>query len=282
MSKSKDKDPKITDFFFDDRYISSEERATRGGMMMSKESKERLYKMLGIDKTIPSGDSDIFITDGEGRVFSQSEKDKFWEEFERNQEQQRYDKLYGKKKSKKKNPKSIIPEGTEIPDLKSSVFDDWKITMDIEKREFTLYHWGLKKTFSPTFDELGFRKGKKPENVKISTLLAYTHLKSIDDKSVIYIEHHNLMVENFGDSISTYRTYIQRVFRIYLNIDPSSKMFTRESVNYFDKPSVKKRINIYKCNSDLHTLILDKKRYNDDNIVDSNFLEYNDDINTNF
>ena len=182
----------------------------------------------------------------------------------------------------KKSGKRTIPKETKIPDLPPTKFSDWKITMDMEKREFTLYHWGLKKTFSPTSDELGFRKGKKPENVKISTLLAYTHLKSIDDKSVIYIEHHNLMVENFGDSISTYRTYIQRVFRIYLNIDPSSKMFTRESVNYFDKPSVKKRINIYKCNSDLHTLILDKKRYNDDNIVDSNFLEYNDDINTNF
>jgi|TARA_B100001971_G_scaffold155298_1_gene144716 hypothetical protein len=232
------------------------------------ESEDKVLKIsstpMSTEELLNSGQTDSsmesFITDGEGRVLSQSEKDKFWEEFKRNQEQQRYDKLYGKKKSKKKNPKSIIPEATEIPDLKPTRFEDWQITLDCTNRTFQLYHWINKTKLTPTFDDLGFRKGNKAENVKIHTLLSYAFLTDEDEKGAGFIVQHNNMVDKIK-AVSTYRTYLQRVFRQYLNIEPSSKMFTRIPTLYLGKETI-----IYKCNAKL------QQPY--DPAVDSDHLEY--------
>ena len=217
------------------------------------ESEDKVLKIsstpMSTEELLNSGQTDSsmesFITDGEGRVLSQSEKDKFWEEFKRNQEQQRYDKLYGKKKSKKKNPKSIIPEATETPDLKPTRFEDWQITMDCFKREFILFHWGLKVKLTPTFDDLGFKIGNKPENVKITTLLSYAYAQQQDEKGAGFILHHKDMEKKIKN-ISINRTYLQRVFREYLNIEPDSKMFKRIPTLYLHKETI-----IYKCNAKL-------------------------------
>ena len=232
------------------------------------ESEDKVLKIsstpMSTEELLNSGQTDSsmesFITDGEGRVLSQSEKDKFWEEFKRNQEQQRYDKLYGKKKSKKKNPKSIIPEATETPDLKPTRFEDWQITMDCFKREFILFHWGLKVKLTPTFDDLGFKIGNKPENVKITTLLSYAYAQQQDEKGAGFILHHKDMEKKIKN-ISINRTYLQRVFREYLNIEPDSKMFKRIPTLYLHKETI-----IYKCNAKL------QQPY--DPAVDSDHLEY--------
>jgi len=217
------------------------------------ESEDKVLKIsstpMSTEELLNSGQTDSsmesFITDGEGRVLSQSEKDKFWEEFKRNQEQQRYDKLYGKKKSKKKNPKSIIPEATEIPDLKPTRFEDWQITLDCTNRTFQLYHWINKTKLTPTFDDLGFKIGNKPENVKITTLLSYAYAQQQDEKGAGFILHHKDMEKKIKN-ISINRTYLQRVFREYLNIEPDSKMFKRIPTLYLHKETI-----IYKCNAKL-------------------------------
>ena len=217
------------------------------------ESEDKVLKIsstpMSTEELLNSGQTDSsmesFITDGEGRVLSQSEKDKFWEEFKRNQEQQRYDKLYGKKKSKKKNPKSIIPEATETPDLKPTRFEDWQITLDCTNRTFQLYHWINKTKLTPTFDDLGFKIGNKPENVKITTLLSYAYAQQQDEKGAGFILHHKDMEKKIKN-ISINRTYLQRVFREYLNIEPDSKMFKRIPTLYLHKETI-----IYKCNAKL-------------------------------
>jgi hypothetical protein len=222
---------------------------------LDKKLNEVWKESLQIDSS-----KEMFITDGEGRVLSQSEQEKLLEEQEREHAQQRYDKLYGKKKSKKKNPKSIIPEATEIPDLKPTRFEDWQITLDCTNRTFQLYHWINKTKLTPTFDDLGFRKGNKAENVKIHTLLSYAFLTDEDEKGAGFIVQHNNMVDKIK-AVSTYRTYLQRVFRQYLNIEPSSKMFTRIPTLYLGKETI-----IYKCNAKL------QQPY--DPAVDSDHLEY--------
>ena len=232
------------------------------------ESEDKVLKIsstpMSTEELLNSGQTDSsmesFITDGEGRVLSQSEKDKFWEEFKRNQEQQRYDKLYGKKKSKKKNPKSIIPEATETPDLKPTRFEDWQITLDCTNRTFQLYHWINKTKLTPTFDDLGFKIGNKPENVKITTLLSYAYAQQQDEKGAGFILHHKDMEKKIKN-ISINRTYLQRVFREYLNIEPDSKMFKRIPTLYLHKETI-----IYKCNAKL------QQPY--DPAVDSDHLEY--------
>ena len=187
----------------------------------------------------------MFMTDGNGRVLSESEQKKVLEDAKQEVQQKEYDEIFGRKPSTEKNSKSIIPEATEIPKLKPTRFEDWQITMDCFKREFILFHWGLKVKLTPTFDDLGFKIGNKPENVKITTLLSYAYAQQQDEKGAGFILHHKDMEKKIKN-ISINRTYLQRVFREYLNIEPDSKMFKRIPTLYLHKETI-----IYKCNAKL-------------------------------
>ena len=200
----------------------------------------------------------IFITDGNGRVLSESEQEKLWEEQRREKEQRRYDKLYGKKK----NTKSLIPDSTEIPNLKPSNFYDWEITIDMDNRKFNFYNTRSKARLNIKFDQLGFRVSRKGENVKIRTLWAYALLKDMDSQGVGSIEHHVRTEKEIGKSIAVYRRTLQRVFRKYLTIRSSSKLFEKI---YHNEETI-----VYKCNAELKTA--------ENKNVYSNDIEYDDDI----
>ena len=186
----------------------------------------------------------IFITDGNGRVLSESEQEKLWEEQRREKEQRRYDKLYGKKKNKKKKKIRIIPDSTEIPNFKPSNFDDWEITIDMDKRKFNFYNTRSKAYLNIKFDQLGFKVSRKGENVKIMTLLAYMFLKEREHQGAGYIVHHARMEQEIT-SIAVYRRTLQRVFRKYLTIRSSSKLFEKI---YHNEETI-----VYKCNAELKT-----------------------------
>jgi hypothetical protein len=212
----------------------------------------------------------IFITDGNGRVLSESEQEKLWEEQRREKEQRRYDKLYGKKKNKKKNTISLIPESTEIPNFKPSNFDDWEITVDMENRKFNFYNTRRKANVNIKFDQLGFRVSRKGENVKINTLCAYALLKEYEHEGAGNIVHH-ARIEREIKSIAVYRRTLQRVFREYLTIRSDSKLFEKI---YHDEKDGKQTI-VYKCNAELKTAE-NEYVYNTELIDNATTVEYSD------
>ena len=99
----------------------------------------------------------IFITDGNGRVLSESEQEKLWEEQRREKEQKRYDKLYGKKKSKKENPeKDVWPDSY------------WKL--GIEARYLFKdggHHATLEEVYSDLANDYWFQIEGKPVDTKL-------------------------------------------------------------------------------------------------------------------
>jgi hypothetical protein len=212
----------------------------------------------------------VFITDGEHRVLSRSEKDDFWEEFDRRQEQKEYDKLLGRKPSTEKNSKSLIPESTEIPNFKPSNFDDWEITIDMENRKFNFYNTRRKANVNIKFDQLGFRVSRKGENVKINTLYAYALLKEYEHEGAGNIVHH-ARIEREIKSIAVYRRTLQRVFREYLTIRSDSKLFEKI---YHDEKDGKQTI-VYKCNAELKTAE-NEYVYNTELIDNATTVEHSD------
>mgnify|MGYP001193071359 CR=1 FL=1 len=237
MSKSENKKIKIV-LPKEDRYISTEERA----WMMSKDS------VLNLD--LPQPKSPITIRVGD-RVLNTWDEDFFsvlngtWKEAEVDD-----------------TPvKTEIPEATEIPNLKPSNFDDWEITIDMDKRKFNFYNTRSKAYLNIKFDQLGFKVSRKGENVKIMTLLAYMFLKEREHQGAGYIVHHARMEQEIT-SIAVYRRTLQRVFRKYLTIRSSSKLFEKI---YHNEETI-----VYKCNAEL-------KPAENKNVY-SNDIEYDDDI----
>jgi len=210
----------------------------------------------------------IFITDGNGRVLSESEQEKLWEEQRREKEQRRYDKLYGKKK----NTKSLIPDSTEIPNLKPSNFDDWEITIDLDNRKFNFFNTRSKARLNIKFDQLGFRVSRRGENRKIMTLWSYALLKDADSQGVGSIEYHVRTEKEIGQKcIAAYRRLLQRAFKEYLTIRSDSKLF--EKIYHNEKDG--KQTIVYKCNAELKTAEVEYV-YNTELIDNATTVEYSD------
>ena len=93
------------------------------------------------------------------------------------------------------------------------------------------------------------------------TLLSYALLKDMDSQGAGYIEHH-VRTEKAIPSIAVYRRTLQRVFRKYLTIRSSSKLFAKI---YHNEETI-----VYKCNAELKTA--------ENKNVYSNDIEYDDDI----
>ena len=138
--------------------------------------------------------------------------------------------------------------------------------MDMDNRKFNFYNTRSKANLNIKFDQLGFRVNRKSENVKIMTLLAYILLKEREHQGAGYIVHHTRMEKEIT-SIAVYRRLLQRVFRKYLTIRSSSKLFEKI---YHNEETI-----VYKCNAELK-LAENNIVYTNELINNATTVEYSD------